>query len=96
MASLKQTQSVWGTFKWCTKKLEPVLAEKKKEEPKKEKKKEEPKKKEEKKEEETGESKVDRELRIHKENCDVWLNIQIKFDFEDWKRVYCNAKKEEG
>lgn len=93
LASLKQTQAVWGNFKWCQKVNEPALVEKKDDG----KKKDEGKKKEKKVEEKKGPSKEDkekakmeaaeRELELHNQKVKAWLELPIKFDFEEFKRV---------
>lgn len=108
LASLSQSQSVWGSFKWCTKKVEPTLAECKKEtkdhktskdqggkKDKKETKKKDDKPKEKNDKEEQDRLKMEKaeaELKEHNDKIKVWLDQEIKFDFEEFKRVYCNAQ----
>lgn len=120
--------AVWGSFKWCSKKVEPTFTEQKADkdhkkskdekgekgekakkdhkkskdqtEGKKEKKEKKVEVKKEKKEEQTegGETKderIERELKEHNDKVKAWLDIEIKFDFEEFKRVYCNAQEGE-
>lgn len=36
--------------------------------------------------------KAEAELKEHNDKIKVWLDQEIKFDFEEFKRVYCNAQ----
>jgi len=114
---------VWGSFKWCSKKIEPIFSEQKTDkdhkkskdekgekgnrehkkskdqakEGKKEKKVEVKKEKKEEKTEggETKDERIERELKEHNDKVKAWLDVEIKFDFEEFKRVYCNAQEGE-
>jgi len=110
LASLTQSQQVWGNFKWCTSVNKPTFAKKekeetkkednaKKEQPKKEKKKEEPKKAEGPSKEEKEKQKqleAEKALAEHNEKIKVWLESPCSFDFEEFKREYCNTSPEQS
>lgn len=101
LALQSETVSVWGNFKWCTKKLEVELKDAPKEEKKVEKKK--PEKKEEKskedKEAEKERKEKEREEQLakeeaeHKKKIKDWVELPGHFDFENFKRLYSNSEK---
>jgi len=99
LVSLKESQEVLGSFKFCTKPLEPILI--KKEEKKEEKKEKQPKKKEEKKEEKKDDNKksekeekerlrmekIEAEKKVYDDSVKAWLEAPCKLDFEEFKRT---------
>jgi len=124
LASHSHSLAVWGSFKWCSKKVDPVFAEqkadkghKKSVEAKDHKKSKEqtqakgekgqkgkdnskkdqpkPEKKEKEEGKESNDERIERELKEHNDKVKAWLDVEIKFDFEEFKRVYCNAQEGE-
>lgn len=102
LALQSETVSVWGNFKWCTKKLEVELkdapkvekkpAEKKKAEKKDEKSKEDKEAEKEKKQKER-EEQLAKEEAEHKKKIRDWVELPGHFDFENFKRLYSNSEK---
>lgn len=96
-----------GAFKFCTSKIEPTLSaakpENKEKAPKGEQadkggkkkgaeKKEEPKKSDKEEKERLRQEKLEAELKAHDEKVKAWLEAPCTFDFEEFKRTYCNAQ----
>lgn len=101
--SFKSAQTVLGSFKFHTgAALTPAFTakpqaekaqggDKKGKGEKKEKKEEKPKSDKEEKERLRQEA-LEAELKLHDTKVKSWLEMECKFDFEDFKRVYCNAQ----
>jgi len=101
--SFKQVQNVLGSFKFCTVKLEPTFDQTKEndsneksqkqdkggkqKQEKKEKKKEEPKKSDKEEKERLRQEALEKELKEHDNKVKAWLEMECKFDFEEFKRV---------
>lgn len=104
LALQSETVSVWGNFKWCTKKLEVELKDAPKVEKKAEKKdnkkaeKPEGKSKDEKeaekeRKEKEREEQLAKEEAEHKKKIRDWVEMPGHFDFETFKRLYSNSEK---